>query len=68
MALVGALVRKPKRQFEVVALEEVFKTAVEVDGIPTLENPTKLPKRRPQPRRNGESLEKSKRLQQQEGE
>ena len=60
--------RKPKKQFKVVALEEVFKTAIEVDGIPTLENPSKATKRRPQPQRNGESSEKSRGLQQQEGE
>jgi hypothetical protein len=36
----GALVKKLKTQFKVVGLEEVFKTAIEVNGTLILENST----------------------------
>ena len=35
----GALVKKQQMQFQVVKLEEVFKTAVEVDGTPVPDKP-----------------------------
>jgi hypothetical protein len=38
-SLYGALVRKLQKQFQVVKLEEVFRTAVEVDGTPVPEKP-----------------------------
>lgn len=44
----GALLRKKKTQFKVVGLEEVFRTAVEVDGTLILENLTELRQWKPQ--------------------
>lgn len=44
----GGLVKKPQRQFEVVKLEKVFKTAVEVDGTPLPEKPAESRPGKPQ--------------------
>lgn len=48
--------KKLQAQFQVVRLEEVFKTAVEVDGTPILKNSTELRPWNPQVQRDGESL------------
>jgi PAS domain S-box-containing protein len=52
-------VKKLKTQFKVVGLEEVFKTAVEVNGTPILENSTDPRRWKPQLQPYGKSLERS---------
>lgn len=48
LSVCGALVKKPQKQFQVVKLEEVFRTAVEVDGTPLPEKPAESKPGNPQ--------------------
>lgn len=55
-SLCGALVKKLRSQFQVVRIEEVFQTAVEVDGAPIREEAAESRLWNPQLQRVGESL------------
>lgn len=51
--------KKLKTQFKVVGLEEVFKTAIEVNGALIVENSTDPGRSKPHLQSYGKSLEKS---------